>query len=266
MHRFEGWTAAVTGAAHGIGRACAARLASEGALVAITDLDESAADEVATGLPGAPRHAAYAMDVTRSDEVQAVFAAIAERFGRLDLLVNVAGGDTAHGDFADTDDETWLRMLDLDLLGVVRCCRAALPYLRSSRVGPSIVTVTSINAHVALGREPYSSAKAGVASLTQNLAASLGPEGIRVNAVAPPRARSGPGTGTTSRAVPTGCGRCTSSAGSANPTTSRPPWPTWAPATRPGSPVRCCRWTVGCRWAPRVCSCAKPSADRPSAA
>ena len=175
----------VTGAAHGIGRACAARLASEGALVAVTDLDESAADEVAAGLPGAPRHAAYSMDVTRSDAVEAVIAAIAERFGQLDLLVNVAGGDTAHGDFADTDDETWLRMLDLNLLGVVRCCRAALPYLGSSRVGPSIVTVTSINAHVALGREPYSSAKAGVASLTQNLAASLAPEGIRVNAVAP---------------------------------------------------------------------------------
>ena len=173
------------GGAHGIGRACATRLASEGARVAVTDLDRSAADEVAAGLPGAPRHAAYAMDVTRTDQVEAVFAAIAERFGQLDLLVNVAGGDTAHGSFENTDDETWQRMFDLNLLGVVRCCRAALPHLRSSQFGPSIVTVTSINAHVALGREPYSAAKAGVASLTQNLAASLGPEGIRVNAVAP---------------------------------------------------------------------------------
>ena len=265
MHRFEGWTAAVTGAAHGIGRACAARLASEGALVAITDLDESAADEVATGLPGAPRHAAYAMDVTRSDEVQAVFAAIAERFGRLDLLVNVAGGDTAHGDFADTDDETWLRMLDLDLLGVVRCCRAALPYLRSSRVGPSIVTVTSINAHVALGREPYSSAKAGVASLTQNLAASLGPERIRVNAVAPGTIRTRnwddqPGGADRMRPLyvlgrigaPDDVAAAVAYLGSGDAA-----WVTGQVLPR---------WTVGCRWAPRVCSCAKPSADRPSAA
>ncbi len=175
----------VTGAAHGIGRACATRLASEGALVAVTDLDRSAAEEVAAGLPGAPGHTAYAMDVIRTDEVEAVFAAIAERFGHLDVLVNVAGGDTAHGSFENTDDETWQRMFDLNLLGVVRCCRAAVPHLRSSKFGPSIVTVTSINAHVALGREPYSAAKAGVASLTQNLAASLGPEGIRVNAVAP---------------------------------------------------------------------------------
>ena len=186
MQRFEGWAAVVTGAAHGIGRACATRLASEGARVAVTDLDRSAADQVAAGLPGGvPRHAAYAMDVTRTDQVEAVFTDVAERFGQLDLLVNVAGGDTAHGSFDDTDDETWQRMFDLNLLGVVRCCRAALPHLRNSRVGPSIVTVTSINAQVALGREPYSSAKAGVASLTQNLAASVGPEGIRVNAVAP---------------------------------------------------------------------------------
>lgn len=190
MQRFEGCVAVVTGAGHGIGRACAARLASEGAVVAVTDVDGSAAGEVAAGLLGAPDHAAYAMDVTRTDQVEAVIGAVAERFGRVDLLVNVAGGDTAHGSFVETDDETWLRLFDLNLLGVARCCRAALPHLRGSRFGPSIVTVTSINGHLALGSEPYSSAKAGVASLTQNLAASLGPEGIRVNAVAPGTVRT----------------------------------------------------------------------------
>lgn len=152
--------------------------------MAVTDVDRSAAEEVAANLPGAPRHAAHAMDVTRTVEVESAFAAVGERFGRLDLLVNVAGGDTAHGSFADTDDETWLRLFDLNLLGVVRCCRAALPLLRNSR-SAAIVTVTSVNGHLALGSEPYSSAKAGVASLTQNLATSLGPDGIRVNAVAP---------------------------------------------------------------------------------
>ena len=185
MQRFQERVVAVTGAGHGLGRACAARLASEGARVAVLDLDRSAAEEIAAGLPGAPRHAAYAVDVTQTDEVEAVFATVAERSGRLDVLVNVAGGDTAHGRFDDTDDATWLRMLDLNLLGVMRCCRAALPLLRSSPVGPAIVTVTSVNGQLALGSEPYSAAKAGVASLTQNLAVSLGPEGIRVNAVAP---------------------------------------------------------------------------------
>lgn len=185
MQRFEGSVAVVTGAGHGIGRACASRLAAEGARVAVTDIEPSAADEVVERLPDPSRHRAYPMDVTRTEEVQDTFAAVTEHFGQLDLLVNVAGGDTAHGSFAETDDETWLRMVDLNLLGVVRCCRAALPHLTRSTFGASIVTVTSINAHVALGSEPYSSAKAGVASLTANLAASLGPHGIRVNAVAP---------------------------------------------------------------------------------
>ena len=185
MQRFEGCVGLVTGAAHGIGRACAARLASEGAQVAVTDVDRVAADEVVAQFAEPARHLAYAMDVTRTDEVETAVAAIVEHFGRLDLLVNVAGGDMAHGSFADTDDQTWLRLFDLNLLGVVRCCRAALPHLRSSTFGPAIVTVSSINGQLALGSEPYSAAKAGLISLTQNLAASLGPDGIRVNAVAP---------------------------------------------------------------------------------
>ncbi len=185
MQRFEGCVGLVTGAAHGIGRACAARLASEGAQVAVTDVDPVAADEVVVQFAEPARHLAYTMDVTRTDEVETAVAAIVEHFGRLDLLVNVAGGDMAHGSFADTDDQTWLRLFDLNLLGVVRCCRAALPHLRSSTFGPAIVTVSSINGQLALGSEPYSAAKAGLISLTQNLAASLGPDGIRVNAVAP---------------------------------------------------------------------------------
>ena len=180
----------MTGAGHGIGRASAVRLASEGAAVAVTDVDQPAAEAVVAELPEAERHAAYALDVTRTDQVEAVFARIAERFGRLDLLVNVAGGDAPYGSFVDIDDETWRRLLDLNLLGVVRCCRAALPHLRGSAFGAAIVTVTSINGHVALGSEPYSSAKAAVTSMTENLAASLGPEGIRVNAVAPATIRT----------------------------------------------------------------------------
>lgn len=185
MQRFEGSVAVVTGGGHGIGRACAARLAAEGARVAVTDVDRAAADEVLAGLPDPARHRAYAVDVTRTEQVEAAFGTVVEDFGQLDLLVNVAGGDTEYGSFADTDDEIWLRMLDLNLLGVVRCCRAALPHLRGSAFGPAIVTVSSINGQIALGREPYSAAKAGLASLTENLAASLGPDGIRVNAVAP---------------------------------------------------------------------------------
>jgi meso-butanediol dehydrogenase/(S,S)-butanediol dehydrogenase/diacetyl reductase len=108
----------------------------------------------------------------------------------LDVLVNVAGGDTAHGRFELTDDATWTRMFELNLLGVVRCCRAVIPHLRASSRSPAIVTVASINALTGLGSEPYSSAKAGVVSLTSNLALDLGRDGIRVNAVAPATVRT----------------------------------------------------------------------------
>src|SRR5215217_2724127 len=71
------------------------------------------------------------------------------------------GGDTAHGVFEETGDEIWRRLLELNLVGVARVCRAAVPFLRGSDRAPAIVIVSSINAYVALGSEPYSSAKGG---------------------------------------------------------------------------------------------------------
>jgi NAD(P)-dependent dehydrogenase (short-subunit alcohol dehydrogenase family) len=97
-----------------------------------------------------------------------------------DVLINVAGGDTNHGTFEETTDEVWVSMIELNLLGVVRCCRAAIPYLRRSDKNPAIVNVSSVNSLAALGSEPYSSAKAGISALTINLAASLAADGIRV--------------------------------------------------------------------------------------
>jgi meso-butanediol dehydrogenase/(S,S)-butanediol dehydrogenase/diacetyl reductase len=184
--RFDGAGVVVTGAAHGIGRACAERLADEGARVAILDLDGTAAEQAAQQLPGGlDRHVALQVDVTSSSSVDQAVAEAAQRLGHIDVLVNVAGGDTEHGRFEAIDDEVWTRMLDLNLLGVVRCCRAAIPHLRRSEQAAAIVTVSSVNALLALGSEPYSSAKAGLGSLTVNLAADLAADGIRVNAVAP---------------------------------------------------------------------------------
>ncbi|GAB3746891.1 SDR family NAD(P)-dependent oxidoreductase [Microlunatus parietis] len=192
LTRFAGCTALITGAGYGIGRACAVRLATEGARVVVTDLDEAAARAVADDLPrvAAGDHVAYRLDVTDPDSVARAVDLAAAAQGGLDILVNVAGGDTLHGAFEETDDAVWSRMLDLNLLGVVRCCRAAVPHLRRSTRGPSIVTITSINGLTALGSEPYSAAKAGLTSLTGNLAASLARDGIRVNAVAPATIRT----------------------------------------------------------------------------
>lgn len=187
LTRFDGRTVVITGAGYGIGRACALRLAGEGARIAVTDLDERAARAVAAELPtrGAEDHRAYPMDVTDTSSVTRIIDDAAAALGGIDVVINVAGGDTVHGSFEETEDEIWRRMLDLNLLGVVRCCRAAVPHLRHSSRNPAIVTISSINALTALGSEPYAAAKAGLTSLTANLAASLGPDGIRVNAVAP---------------------------------------------------------------------------------
>jgi NAD(P)-dependent dehydrogenase (short-subunit alcohol dehydrogenase family) len=130
-------------------------------------------------------HLAVQVDVTDRSSVDQAIEHAAGELGGIDTVVNVAGGDVEHSTFEDMDDEMWTRMLELNLLGVVRCCRAAIPHLRRSTMSPAIVTVSSINAFTALGSEAYSSAKAALTSLTGNLAASLGHDGIRVNAVAP---------------------------------------------------------------------------------
>lgn len=130
-------------------------------------------------------HLAVHMDVTDRSSVEQAVVRAASELGQVDTLVNVAGGDVEHGTFEDTDDGVWTRVFELNLLGVVRCCRSAIPHLRRSTMSPAIVTVSSVNAFTALGSEAYSSAKAGLTSLTGNLAASLAHDGVRVNAVAP---------------------------------------------------------------------------------
>lgn len=185
--RFAGAVVLVTGGAHGIGEACAVRLAAEGARCAIADLDGPAAEQVVEKLGGtAAGHVAVVADVTRAASVDQAVAASVSALGGVDVLVNVAGGDTTgHGAFEEVGDEVWLSLLELNLLSVARCCRAAIPHLRRSTRHPAIVNVSSVNALTALGGEPYSAAKAGVISLTLNLAATLAADGIRVNAVAP---------------------------------------------------------------------------------
>jgi len=191
LRRFAGAAVIVTGGGHGIGRACAARLAEEGVHIAVADLDQTAAQQVATGLTHADRrHLAVWLDVTVVASVERAFADAASGLGGIDVVINVAGGDTHHGRFEETTDDVWVRMIDLNLLSVVRCCRAAIPHLRGSTKGPAIVNVTSINALAALGSEPYSSAKAGIGALTINLAASLAADGIRVNTIAPATIRT----------------------------------------------------------------------------
>ena len=181
--RFEGSVVLVTGAAHGIGRACAHRFAQEGARVAVADLDTTAAAEVVAEL--GEGHRAVPLDTSDAARVGAAVDEVADRLGGLDVLVNVVGGDVLHPRFEETDDGDWSRIVDWNLMSVVRCCRAAVPHLRRSTAAPAIVSTSSVNALVSVGQSPYAAAKLAVVALTRDLAVELAPDGIRVNAVAP---------------------------------------------------------------------------------
>jgi meso-butanediol dehydrogenase / (S,S)-butanediol dehydrogenase / diacetyl reductase len=187
--RFGGAAALVVGGANGIGRATAERLAREGAAVAVADLEAEAAEAVAAALPGAG-HRAIPVDVLDPDSVAAAVERAAAPTGAIDVLAHVAGGDVPHGAFETIPDELWRSMLDLNLLGPVRTARAALPLLRRSAFGASITIVSTVNASLTLGEEPYSAAKAALVPVIRNLAADLGADAIRVNAVAPGTTRT----------------------------------------------------------------------------
>ena len=173
----------VTGGAHGIGQGCARRLAAEGARIAVADLDAEVARLLAREL--GPEHLAVQLDARDTAAVDTAVAHVAQAFGGLDTLVNVVGGDVDQPGFEQTGDEVWHRVLDWNLMSVVRCSRAAAPHLRRSTRSPSIVSVASVNGLVALGHAPYAAAKAAVVAITRDLAVELAPEGVRVNAVAP---------------------------------------------------------------------------------
>jgi 2-keto-3-deoxy-L-fuconate dehydrogenase len=178
MTDFEGLRALVTGGASGIGRATAELLAERGAQVAVLDLDPSGVEKPLLG---------YRADVTDDTSVrQAVAAAVADLggLGVLDVLINNAGIG-AQGTVEDNDDEEWHRVLNVNVVGMVRTARAALPHLRES-AHAAIVNTCSIAATAGLPqRALYSATKGAVYSLTLAMAADHLREGIRVNCVNP---------------------------------------------------------------------------------
>lgn len=181
-----GKTAIISGAAgaRGIGFATARAFAAQGAKVAILDLDGKAAADAAGQL--GTGHLGLACDVTKKSDCDRAIAEALKAFGRIDALVNNAGV-TQSVKIVDITPADWDRIQDVNLRGVLYLSQAVIPQMRAQKSG-SIACMSSVSAQRGggiLGGPHYSAAKAGVLGLARAMARELGPDGIRVNCVAP---------------------------------------------------------------------------------
>ena len=175
MDEFDGLAAVVTGGASGIGAATAALLMRAGARVAVLDRD----------VHGVPVNAmTITCDVTDSVSVDRAIEEVIAAFGQLDILVNNAGIG-AVGDVASNDDAEWMRVLDVNVIGMARVARACLPHLRRSAQASIVNTCSAVAFLGVRQRALYSASKGAIEGLTLAMAADHVREGIRVNAVAP---------------------------------------------------------------------------------
>ena len=180
LSRFDDRVVLVTGGASGIGAATAVRLASEGARVAVADIDDVAAKEISASIDGFSVH----VDVTDIASVRAGIAEATSALGPIDVLVNNAGGDQI-ALFVDTDETMWDRALALNLRSTIACTHAVLPGMLERRAGAIVNVASEAGRTGTPGGALYSAAKAGVIGFTKAIARESATRGVRCNAVAP---------------------------------------------------------------------------------
>ncbi|MEZ5746397.1 MAG: SDR family oxidoreductase [Paracoccaceae bacterium] len=178
---FKGRTILVTGAASGIGNACATAFAEAGGTVILTDINEAAGEAAAKALPGA---VFMKLDVTSREDCDALAGRVEKEMGRLDVLVNAAGWDIIQP-FMDNTPEYWAKIMAINFMGPVQLTRAMLPMLIDSGSG-RIVNVSSDAGRVgSFGETVYAGAKGGIIAFTKSLAREMTRKNIRVNCICP---------------------------------------------------------------------------------
>lgn len=180
--------AAVTGGASGIGRAVVQRLVEADLIAIILDINDDAGRQVAAEFQRVGKKAAFThIDVTRENEVQESFRKILSDHGRIDVLVNVAGGSLHRHAFEEFPLAHWQAVIDANLTSTFLCCRAVTSVMKKQKSG----TIINISSDIAFSgserRAAYAAAKAGILGLSKTLALELAPFAVRVNVIAPGR-------------------------------------------------------------------------------
>lgn len=189
MSDLKGKIAVVTGSAGGIGRASAARLAADGADIALIDINNQGIEETAEMIRNEGGTAvAIAANLLDRSEIDAAFEKVRTELGAIDILHNNAGGSTHFKDkrgFVNASEAQWDQIVGLNLRAVADCSRAAVSDMKANGHGRIIITASEMAFRGGPGFTEYSSAKAGVLGFTRSLAMELGKYGITVNAICP---------------------------------------------------------------------------------
>lgn len=188
MSRFSRKVAVITGGSNGLGLSIVRAMANEDALVFILDIDQKNGTKIASECTNNSQNVYFInTNISNDYQVKNAISEITTKYGRIDILINNAGGSYFAGNdsnICDLEEKVWTESININLNGAFFCAKSVLPYMQQEKSGV-IVNIGSVNANFGFGHPGYSAAKAGLFSLTRSIAVEYGKYGIRSNIVTP---------------------------------------------------------------------------------